>query len=95
MACGKKPEAAPRDEIDCRLIRAIRRALLGGTGIGGMTLGDLARRLGCELIGDGAIEITGVGGMEQAGHHELTFLRIPSTRACPFVSPCVLPLGIV
>ena len=43
----------------------------------GMTLRELADRLGCELKGDGAIEITGVAGMEQAGPSELTFLANP------------------
>jgi len=42
-----------------------------------MKLEELARRLGCELIGDGGIEIAGVAGMEQAGPHELTFLANP------------------
>jgi len=37
-------------------------------------LRDLAKKLGCELKGDGDILITGVAGMEQAGPTELTFL---------------------
>jgi UDP-3-O-[3-hydroxymyristoyl] glucosamine N-acyltransferase len=37
----------------------------------------LADSLGCSLIGDGEIEITGVAGMEQAGPTELTFLANP------------------
>src|SRR5271163_1450751 len=40
-----------------------------------MNLSDLARALGCELRGDGSIEITGVAGMEQAGATELTSLH--------------------
>ena len=40
-------------------------------------LSELAARLGCELKGDGAIEITGVAGLEQAGPSELTFLANP------------------
>jgi UDP-3-O-[3-hydroxymyristoyl] glucosamine N-acyltransferase len=44
---------------------------------GNISLGDLAKRLGCELKGDGAISITGVAGMEQAGPTELTFLANP------------------
>ena len=40
-------------------------------------LGDLAAQLGCELKGDGEIEITGVAGLEQAGPGELTFLANP------------------
>ena len=42
-----------------------------------MRLRDIAVRLGCELSGDGEIEITGVAGMEHAGPSELTFLANP------------------
>ncbi len=42
-----------------------------------MKLRDLAENLGCRLVGDGGIEITGVAGMEQAGASELTFLANP------------------
>jgi UDP-3-O-[3-hydroxymyristoyl] glucosamine N-acyltransferase len=42
-----------------------------------MKLKDVAASLGCELAGDGEIEITGVAGMEQAGASELTFLANP------------------
>ena len=42
-----------------------------------MRLIDIAARLGCELSGDGEIEITGVAGMEHAGPSELTFLANP------------------
>ena len=42
-----------------------------------MKLSELAAALGCELRGDGAIEITGVAGMEHAGPSELTFLANP------------------
>jgi UDP-3-O-[3-hydroxymyristoyl] glucosamine N-acyltransferase len=40
-----------------------------------MNLSDLAAALGCELRGDGSIEITGVAGMEQAGPTEITSLH--------------------
>jgi UDP-3-O-[3-hydroxymyristoyl] glucosamine N-acyltransferase len=43
----------------------------------GILLRDLAARLGCELRGDGDIEITGLAGLEQAGPTELTFLANP------------------
>src|ERR1700681_2153624 len=53
-----------------------------------MKLRDLAAALGCELEGDGGIEITGVSGMEQAGANHLTFLanakyahKVKQTRA--------------
>jgi UDP-3-O-[3-hydroxymyristoyl] glucosamine N-acyltransferase len=49
-------------------------------------LRDLAARLGCELRGDGGIEITGVAGMEQAGLSELTFLANP--KYAPKVKHC-------
>jgi UDP-3-O-[3-hydroxymyristoyl] glucosamine N-acyltransferase len=42
-----------------------------------MKLSHLAQFLGCELGGDGSIEISGVAGMEQAGPTELTFLANP------------------
>src|ERR1700730_1168836 len=42
-----------------------------------MKLTGLANQLGCQLIGDGDVEITGVAGMEQAGPTELTFLANP------------------
>jgi UDP-3-O-[3-hydroxymyristoyl] glucosamine N-acyltransferase len=37
-------------------------------------LRELATRLGCELRGDGNVEITGVAGIEEAGPGDLTFL---------------------
>jgi UDP-3-O-[3-hydroxymyristoyl] glucosamine N-acyltransferase len=40
-------------------------------------LSELAARLGCRLIGDGTISITGVAGMEQADSSQLTFLANP------------------
>ena len=40
-----------------------------------MNLSDLAARLGCELRGDGSVEITGVAGMEHAGATEITSLH--------------------
>jgi UDP-3-O-[3-hydroxymyristoyl] glucosamine N-acyltransferase len=40
-------------------------------------LADLAARLGCELRGDGSVEVTGVAGIEQAGPCDLTFLANP------------------
>ena len=42
-----------------------------------MKLSDLAAALGCELQGDGNLEITGVAGMEQAAGDQLTFLANP------------------
>ncbi len=42
-----------------------------------MKLRELAERLGCRLEGDGALEITGLAGIEHAGPSELTFLSNP------------------
>jgi UDP-3-O-[3-hydroxymyristoyl] glucosamine N-acyltransferase len=38
-----------------------------------MKLGELAERIGCELQGDAAIEITAIRGLEDAGSGDLTF----------------------
>ncbi len=46
-----------------------------------MRLKTIAERLGCRLVGDGEIEITGVAGIEQAGPSELTFLSNPKYAA--------------
>lgn len=42
-----------------------------------MKLSEIATALGCELRGDGSLEIAGVAGMEQAALSELTFLANP------------------
>jgi len=42
-----------------------------------MKLREIASALGCDLIGDGDIEITGVAGMEHAAPGDLTFLANP------------------
>lgn len=42
-----------------------------------MILRDLASRLGCEVAGDGDVEISGVAGMEHAGPGQITFLANP------------------
>jgi UDP-3-O-[3-hydroxymyristoyl] glucosamine N-acyltransferase len=39
-----------------------------------LILRELADRLGCDLRGDGGVEITGVAGIEEAGPGDLTFL---------------------
>jgi len=40
-------------------------------------LGELAARLGCELRGDGEVEIRSVAGLEEAGPGDLSFLANP------------------
>jgi UDP-3-O-[3-hydroxymyristoyl] glucosamine N-acyltransferase len=40
-------------------------------------LRELAEQLGCELLGDGEVELRGVGGLDQAGPGELSFLANP------------------
>ncbi len=42
-----------------------------------MKLRELAARLGCELRGDGEVEIAGVAPIEQAGPGDVTFLANP------------------
>ena len=45
-----------------------------------MKLAEIARRLNCQLEGDGEIEITGVAGIEEEGSGQLTFLSNPRYR---------------
>ncbi len=61
-------------------------------------LGDLAAALGCAVVGDSQIVITGVAGMEQAGPSELTFLanpkyahKVKDTRAAAILARHALP----
>ena len=42
-----------------------------------MNLSELAAALGCELLGNGAVKITGVAGMEHATGSEVTSLHNP------------------
>lgn len=42
-----------------------------------MKLGEIARRLGCQLRGDSELEITGVAGIDEAGPNQLTFVSNP------------------
>lgn len=39
-----------------------------------MKLEEIGRQVGCRVVGDGAVEITGLAPIEQAGEGELTFL---------------------
>jgi UDP-3-O-[3-hydroxymyristoyl] glucosamine N-acyltransferase len=59
-----------------------------------MTLAELARRLGCRLEGDGAVDVTRVAGIEDAGPGDVTFLanpkyasKLPGTRASAVIAP--------
>jgi UDP-3-O-[3-hydroxymyristoyl] glucosamine N-acyltransferase len=45
-----------------------------------MKLAEIAQKLCCTLEGDGAVEITGVAGLHQAGTGQLTFLANPKYR---------------
>jgi UDP-3-O-[3-hydroxymyristoyl] glucosamine N-acyltransferase len=58
-----------------------------------VTLADLAVRLGCRLEGDGAIDVSGVAAIDDAGPGDVTFLanpkyaaRLPSTRASAVIA---------
>ena len=42
-----------------------------------MKLSEIARTLGCTVVGDADPEITGVAGMEQANPDQITFLANP------------------
>ncbi|MGE5126579.1 MAG: UDP-3-O-(3-hydroxymyristoyl)glucosamine N-acyltransferase [Betaproteobacteria bacterium] len=42
-----------------------------------MKLRELAERLGCELLGDGEVELRGVGALDRAGPGDLSFLASP------------------
>ncbi len=46
-----------------------------------MNLAELAKQLGAELQGDGALEVTGVRGIEEASPTELTFVANPKYAA--------------
>jgi UDP-3-O-[3-hydroxymyristoyl] glucosamine N-acyltransferase len=46
-----------------------------------MKLGEIAKRLGCQLEGDSGIEISGIAGIEDAGPGQLTFLSNPRYRS--------------
>ena len=57
-----------------------------------MILRELATRLGCELRGDGDVEISGVAGIDEAGSGDLTFVanrryagRLGATKAAAVV----------
>ncbi len=57
-----------------------------------MKLHEIAKILGCELAGNGEIEITGVAGLDDAGPSELSFLanprylpRLKTTRAAAVI----------
>ena len=63
-----------------------------------MKLSELAEGLGCRLEGDGAVEITGVMGMEKAESSHLTFLANPkyapklkNTKASAVVAAQAIP----
>ncbi len=57
------------------------------------TLGQIAEKLGCEVLGDRSIEILGVSTLEQAGPGEITFLanktygpKVKTTRAAAVIA---------
>ena len=45
------------------------------------TLGELAERLGCQLRGDGALIVTGIGSLESAVNGQISFLANRKFRA--------------
>src|SRR4051812_17874857 len=63
-----------------------------------MLLSEMADRLGCQLVGDGNVEITGVAGLEHAGPQEVTFLanlkyapKVKQTRAAAILVSQTIP----
>lgn len=65
-----------------------------------MKLVEIAERLGAELHGNGALEIVGVRGIEEAGPGDLTFLtnkkyaaKLPLTKAVAVLVAEDMPLG--
>lgn len=65
-----------------------------------MKLAEIGRRIGCEVVGDGEIEITGVSTIEAAGESELTFLSnvkyrkyLSTTRAAAVITDKAANLG--
>ncbi len=64
-----------------------------------MKLAEIAQRLDCELQGDGAIEISGVRGIDEAGPGELTFVanakylaKLPTTMAAAVILAPDIPV---
>jgi len=62
-----------------------------------LILSELAARLGCPVRGDGAVEVTRVAALEQAGPGDLTFLanpkyaaRLPRTQASAVILPAAV-----
>jgi UDP-3-O-[3-hydroxymyristoyl] glucosamine N-acyltransferase len=63
-----------------------------------MKLAEVAQRLGCELQGDGDVEISGVKGIDDAGPGELTFVanakylaKLPTTTAAAVILALDVP----
>ena len=46
-----------------------------------MKLGEIAKKLGCELRGSSEVEINGVAGIEEAEKEDLTFVSNQIGRA--------------
>lgn len=64
-----------------------------------MKLAEISQRLGCELQGDGNIEIAGVRGIDEAGPGELTFVanakylaKLPTTTAAAVILSPDIPV---
>lgn len=67
-----------------------------------MTLGELAERIGAELVGDAETVVTGVAGIESAGPQDVTFVANPkyagmvkSTRAGAVIVESEFPVAEV
>ncbi|MGC4048587.1 MAG: UDP-3-O-(3-hydroxymyristoyl)glucosamine N-acyltransferase [Paludibaculum sp.] len=63
-----------------------------------MKLQELAEQLGCDLRGDGSVEISGVAGMEYASASQITFLanpkyahKVKNTQAAAIIAAASVP----
>lgn len=63
-----------------------------------MKLQELAEQLGCDLRGDGSVEISGVAGMEYASPSQITFLanpkyahKVKNTQAAAIIAAASVP----
>ncbi|MCK5596653.1 MAG: hypothetical protein KAJ04_04320, partial [Candidatus Eisenbacteria sp.] len=54
---------------------------LPGAGMG-ITLADVAKFVGGEVVGDGSTELAGVAGIKEARAGELTFVSNPRYKRC-------------
>ncbi len=57
----------------------------------GITLAEIAAKLGAELRGDGTVVIESIAGMEQAGQGQITFFCLAANTASTLLCARHLP----